>query len=169
MQIPVFKIKKKPKNRIIIEKQLIANVLIGMYSVRFNGGASSQESTTQVQSAPHHTLNIKARVRKNLFRLLKLFRLYSLLDWITLSLRGNKNKQVNVTQNAECEQNTHRIPRVRHRALYDKAPQDTSKGALEQVETLNKSTSSPELDHLMKRSCITISRPSQSPVGKETM
>ena len=37
----------------MIEKQLIANVLRGMYSVKFNGGASSQETSTQVQSAPH--------------------------------------------------------------------------------------------------------------------
>ena len=116
----------------MIEKQLIANVLSGMYSVRFNGGACSQEFSTQVQSTPHRTHNIRARVRKNLFRL-KLFMVHRLRDWITLRLSGNKNKQVNVTQNAECEQNTHRIPRVRQRALYDKAPQDTSKRTLEHV------------------------------------
>jgi len=39
----------------MIEKQLIANVLRGMYSVKFNGGAYSQETSTQVQSAPHRT------------------------------------------------------------------------------------------------------------------
>ena len=32
---------------------VIANVLTGMYSVRFNGDTSRQETSTQVQSVPH--------------------------------------------------------------------------------------------------------------------
>ena len=45
----------KKRDRIFLPDQEILCGLRGMYSVRFNGGASDQETSTQVQSAPYET------------------------------------------------------------------------------------------------------------------